>query len=261
MQAGARYLKQLQQRNQWKTLAFIGPDYDYGHQIWLDLLNTLDQLQVEYRIVAEYYPKLMETDYSYYIDALSAKDPDILISGHWGNDFVSFVRQAKQSSLFERTKLAGFEQAGGYYNLSRLGNDLPLGSMLAARHHNNWPSTLSNKRFVKGFQRRSGHYPAHTGQDAYSAIIAIAQAWKQAKKKNIEGVRAALPGLKLSLPEDPVGFQSWIDPATHQIIQAVAIAENIKNENYPPAKLMLDNWQVFHPLKKPQSTPHLLQSD
>lgn len=251
MQAGARFLKALQKRNNWETLAYIGPDYDYGHQILLDLLDALDNLEVKYTIEAEYYPKLMETDYSYYIDALVKKDADIIISGHWGNDFVSFVRQAKQSTLFQRSKLAGFEQAGGYYNLARLGTDLPLGSMLGARHHNNWPATTMNENYVSGFQIRSGHYPAHTGQDAYSAIIAIASAWKIAKNKDVEGVRAALPGLQLSLPEDPPGFQSWIDPVTQQIIQAVAIGEVVSNENYPPAKLMLDNWQVFYPLKKP----------
>ncbi len=255
MQAGARYLKALQPRTQWKTLAYIGSDYDYGHQVWLDLMNTLDSLNVNYSIAAEYYPKLMETDYSHYIDALAKKSPDIVISGLWGNDFVSFVRQAKQSTLFSHSKLAGFEQAGGYYNLARLGTDLPLGSMLAARHHNNWPATARNKSFVKGFQRRSGHYPAHTAQDAYSAIIVIAQAWKVANIKNVAGVRAALPGLKLSLPEDPAGFQSWIDPQTQQIIQAVAIGEVVPNDNYPPAKLMLDNWQVLYPYKQlPQAS-------
>ncbi|MBQ0784515.1 MAG: ABC transporter substrate-binding protein, partial [Amphritea sp.] len=101
MIAGARYLQELQQKNGWKTLAYIGPDYDYGHQILLDILNAMDQLKVEYSVVAEYYPKLMETDFSNYIDALSEKAPDIIISGHWGDDFVFFIRQANSTQLLQ----------------------------------------------------------------------------------------------------------------------------------------------------------------
>ncbi|MEH6579057.1 MAG: ABC transporter substrate-binding protein [Amphritea sp.] len=252
MIAGARYLHELQQKNGWKTLAYIGPDYDYGHQILLDILNAMDGLNVEYSIVAEYYPKLMETDFSNYIDALSEKAPDIIISGHWGDDFVSFVRQANATQLLQQSKLVGFEQAGGYYNLSRLGEDLPLGLALAARHHNNWPDTEANRNFVQQFYTRAGHYPTHTAQDAYSVIIAIAEAWKVAATKDVDGVRLALPGLSLSLPEDPPGFRSWIDPETHQIMQAIAIGETMPDDSYPPAKRMLGNWRIFLPVRPEQ---------
>ncbi|MBQ0785008.1 MAG: ABC transporter substrate-binding protein, partial [Amphritea sp.] len=169
-----------------------------------------------------------------------------------GDDFVFFIRQANSTQLLQKSKLVGFEQAGGYYNLSRLGEDLPSGLALAARHHNNWPDTEANRNFVEQFYVRSGHYPTHTAQDAYSVIIAIAEAWKVAETKDVKGVRLALPGLSLSLPEDPPGFQSWIDPTTHQIMQAVAIGETMPNSHYPPAKRMLGNWRVFLPLKPEQ---------
>jgi len=249
MIAGARYLKELQQKTGWKTLAYIGPDYDYGHQILLDILNAMDARSVDYRIVAEYYPKLLETDFSNYIDALVEKAPDIIVSGHWGDDFVAFVRQANGTGLLRRSKLVGFEQAGGYFNLSRLAGDLPSGLALAARHHNNWPETEANRTFVQQFYRRAGHYPTHTAQDAYSVMIAIAEAWKAAERKDVEGVRLALPGLRLSLPEDPPGFRSWIDPHTHQIMQAVAIGETQPDDRYPPARRMLGNWRVFLPVE------------
>ncbi|WP_286239475.1 ABC transporter substrate-binding protein [Neptuniibacter halophilus] len=256
MRAGARYLRELQQKHGWKTLAYIGPDYDYGHQIMRDMLAALDALQVEYSIVAEYYPKLLETDFSEYITALAEKQPDILISGHWGDDFVFFVRQANAEGLLEQTRIYGFEQVGGYYNLSRLGDDLPPGMVLAARHHINWPETAANKEFVETFHSRAGHYPSHTAQDAYSVIIAVAEAWKAASQKNVEGVRKALPGLSIPLPEDPPGYVSWIDPQTQQIMQAVAIGESMADDRYPPATRMLGNWQVFYPESRPpQSAP------
>jgi branched-chain amino acid transport system substrate-binding protein len=55
----------------------------------------------------------------------------------------------------------------------------------------------------------------------------------------------ALEGLRLKLPKDPDGFESYIDPATHQIVQVHAIGMVERNLDFPPATAMLGNWKVY----------------
>lgn len=94
MRAGARYLKEMQSEDPWTTLAYVGPDYDYGHQALEDLLEGLKALEVPFKLSGEYYPKLSEPDYSAYIEALLISPPDIVVCNFFGDDFANFVRQA-----------------------------------------------------------------------------------------------------------------------------------------------------------------------
>lgn len=251
MRVGARYLKEMRSERAWSTLAYVGPDYDYGHQAFDDLVEGLEELGVPFKITGEYFPKLWEPDYSSYIEALLASPPDIIICNFFGDDFANFLRQAHLQGLLEVSLLANFDTGGGYDVLAALGNDLPPGVILSGQHHNNWPDTPRNRAFVTEFYRRSGRYPNFIAQSGYAAILAIAEAWRQAETTDAEGIRKSLEGLKLSLPEDPPGFQSWIDPDSHQIMQVIAIGESVPNEEFPPAKRMLGNWKIYLPEQRP----------
>lgn len=251
MRAGARYLKEMKSEQPWTTLAYVGPDYDYGHQALEDLLEGLEDLNVSFEISGEYYPKPSEPDFSAYIEALLISPPDIVISNFFGDDFANFVRQAHLQGLLEVSRLANFDTGGGYDVIAALGNDLPPGVILSGHHHINWPDTARNREFVAEFHRRSGRYPSFMAESAYAAIFAVAEAWRQAETTDAEGMRRTLEGLKLPLPEDPPGFQSWIDPVSHQIMQVTAIGESEPNENYPPAKRMLGNWKIYLPEIQP----------
>jgi len=68
---------------------------------------------------------------------------------------------------------------------------------------------------------------------------------KVGNPNDTEALVKALEGMKIKLPEDPEGFTSYIDPATHQIVQVQAIGETIANDKFPPAKRMLGNWKVY----------------
>lgn len=248
MEAGARYLQELQRRRPWRRIAFIGPDYDYGHRQWLDLRQALDALGVGYEVAAVLWPKLYEPDYSRYIAALLEAKPDLVVNGHWGGDLVAFIQQARTVRLFEKIQFANFDAGGNYEVMAALGADMPTGLILSARHHNNWPETEANRRFVQGFHARAGRYPSYAAQGAYTGILAIAEAVARAGGvADGERLIAALEGLRLKLPEDPEGFESYMDPATHQMQQTVAIGEVVPDERFPPAKAMLSRFKVYPP--------------
>ncbi|KAB2916660.1 MAG: ABC transporter substrate-binding protein [Hyphomicrobiaceae bacterium] len=246
MAAGALWLAELRRTRGWRTIAFIGPDYEYGRGMWADLRSKLDELKVEYHVVGDLWPKLYEPDFAAYITELKRLKPDVIINGHWGGDFVAFVRQAKALDLFGGSVFANFDAGGNYEVLAALGDEMPLGLVLSARHHVNWPDTERNRRFVEGFRARTGRYPSYAAEGAYAGIIAIAKAVRAVgNPDDKEGLIRALEGMELELPEDPVGFRSRIDPETHQIVQMQAIGVVVRESRYPPATTLLGNFQVY----------------
>ncbi len=246
MAAGALYLQELQKSKPWKTIAYIGPDYAYGHDQWNELRFSLDRLGVKYQVVGEYWPKLFEPDYNSYVTSLVKDSPDILVTGFWGGDTVAFIKQAQVYGLFKKSLYFQPDAGGNYELMSAMGAELPAGLVLGARHYNNWPDTELNRKFVADFHKRTGRYPTYAAEGAYAGVYAIAEAVKiVGNPDDTEALVKALEGLKIKLPEDPDGFTSYIDPATHQIMQVQAIGVTMPNTDFPPAKMMLGDWKIY----------------
>lgn len=259
MAAGGLYLADLQAKTGWKTLAFVGPDYEYGRVMWDDLRSKLDELGIRYTIVGEFWPKLYEPDFAPYIQAIRRAMPDILVNGHWGGDLVAFIRQAKAYDLFARTKFVNFDAGGNYEVMATLQDEMPLGLVLSSRHHNNWPDTELNRRFVQNFHAATGRYPSYAAEGAYAGIYAIAAVIDAVgNAEDTPALIQAFENLKLKLPEDPEGFMSYMDPITHQMVQVQAIGEVVRNTDYPPATTMLGNWKVY-PAELLMPSPQVLR--
>jgi len=246
MSAGAHYLADLQKKNHWRRLAFIGPDYDYGHISWLDLHDGLLRLQVHYDLVGQFWPKLYEPDFSAYLLKLAQAKPDVVVTALWGADFVTFLKQAASTGLLNHARIANFDAGGNYDVLASLGDKAPPGLILSARHHNNWPDTARNRKFVDDFRKQEGRYPTYAAMGAYTGIMTIGNVLAHVgRDAGNDRIIQELENLHLSLPKDPPGEMSYIDPFTHQIMQAQAIGEVEPNTAYPPAQLMLGKWKVY----------------
>lgn len=246
MAAGALYLKELKQSKPWETIAYIGPDYAYGHDQWNELKYNLDRFGVKHKVVGVYWPKLFAADYTPFITSILRDKPDILVAGFWGGDTVAFIKQAQPYGFFEKLLYFHPDAGGNYELMMGTGAELPLGLVLSARHHNNWPDTQANKDYVAKFFARTGRYPTYAAEGAYAGVYAIAQAVeKVGNPDDTAALVKALEGIKIQLPEDPEGFTSYIDPETHQIVQVQAIGVTVPDDKFPPAKRMLGNWKVY----------------
>ena len=123
---------------------------------------------------------------------------------------------------------------------------MPLGLVLSARHHNNWPDTDLNKQYVQKFFQRTARYPTYAAEGAYAGVYAIAEAVKKVgNPDDTEALVKAFEGLKIKLPKDPDGFTSYIDPESHQIVEVQAIGVTVPDDKFPPAKRMLGEWKVY----------------
>lgn len=249
MRAGAVYIRDHYSKDDRPLrIGFIGPDYSYAYNAWNDLRYFLKEQSVDIEISGVYWPKLFADDYRLYIRQIALDEPDILINAHWGLDLVTFVRQADQIKLFDKVQFMNFDTGGNYEILAELGSDMPAGLVLSARHHLNWPPTAANKQFVSDFHARAGRYPSYAAEGAWTGILAIAEAVRQAGgTKDKERIQAVLENMQLSLPEDPDGFASFIDPSSHQMMQIQAIGRTVPNNNFPPAEMMLGDFSIYPP--------------
>jgi branched-chain amino acid transport system substrate-binding protein len=246
MAAGALYLKELKKSKDWNTIAFIGPDYAYGHSQWDEIRYNLDRYGVKYKAVGEYWPKIFAPDYTAYITSIIKDKPDILVVGFWGGDTVAFIKQAQAYGLFKKMLYFHPDAGGNYELMSAMGAELPAGLILGARHYDNWPETDLNKQFVEKFHKRTGRYPTYAAEGAYSGIYTIAKAVEAVgNPDDTEALVKALEKVKIKLPEDPEGFTSYMRPETHQMTQVQAIGVTVPNDKFPPAKMMLGNWKVY----------------
>lgn len=250
MLAGAKYIREhfsFSVENPIR-ISYIGPDYEYGYTVWDDLESSLKQQNVNYEIVTTLWPTLYEPNYSTFIQALLEKPTDLIINSMWGGDLVTFIQQAKNTNLFKHAQFANFDTGANFEVLAALGNDMPEGLILASRHHNNWPETEFNQWFVSRFHELSGRYPSYAAEGAYSGIIAIAEAVRLAGvNASNEALQHVLENLMIKLPEDPIGFTSYMDANTHQLQQVISIGTSTNDQSLPPAARLLNNWSVYYP--------------
>lgn len=241
MRAGAIYLS----RRPWHTLYYIGPDYEYGHRQWQDFREHLLRLRPDARVVGLAWPKLYERDYRPYVRAILAAGPDVLVCGFWGGDTIAFLQQGLEAGLFERTRVMSFDAGGNYEVFEALGDRMPTGLVLSARHHNNFPPTEDNRRFVHAFWQRTRRFPSYTAHGAYVGVQFIARAVTRAGTVDVEEVVRAAEGLVVPTPRDRPGAPSWIRPIDHQVVQEMYIGVSEPSDAFPPARVLLGQWEVI----------------
>ncbi|MCS7235718.1 MAG: ABC transporter substrate-binding protein [Armatimonadota bacterium] len=240
MRAGVIYLS----RRPWRRFFYIGPDYEYGHRQWQDFRDYLPRVIPDAQVVGSVWPKLFERDYRPFLQAVLEARPEVLVAGFWGGDTITFLEQAMEVGLFDRVQVVSFDAGGNYEVLEALGDRVPSGLILSARHHNNFPDTPANRAFVQGFWHRARRYPSYTAHGAYVGVHFVARAVERARSLDPEDVVRAGEGLELPTPRDREGFTSWIRPVDHQVVQEMYIGRTQPCGELPPARYLLGDWEV-----------------
>ena len=162
MVASVMYL--LKVRPDFKTIAVVNQDYQWGRDSWEIFLSTLKAFKPDVRVVAEMFPKLGASDFSTEISRLQALRPDVVLNTGWGGDLDTFVRQAGQRGLFKQN--ITFVMPLLESSLERLGDAVPEGIIAGGRGDHYWahPETKDDpkhKDFVAKFRAKTGAYPIY----------------------------------------------------------------------------------------------------
>jgi branched-chain amino acid transport system substrate-binding protein len=210
------------------TWATLGPDYEYGHNLWEIFITRLKELRPDVKVVAEVWPKFGEPNYTSYINAVLEAKPDGLFTSVWGGDLLNFLKQAKPYGLFEKVKYPVISGAGDLTVVQALGKDMPENIWCEQRYYFYWPDTERNRSFAEAYKNAYDKYPAAWAASAYDGVYYLAKAIEKAKSTDTEKVIDALEGLELDAPRG----KSYMRKCDHQNIFDYAVGKSRWSDKY-----------------------------
>ena len=198
----------LKRRPDFRTIAVINQDYSWGRDSWELWRTGMQALKPDARVVAELFPRFGATDFSTEITRLLALRPDVILSTSWGGELDTFIRQASERRLFERST---FVLPLAESSLQRVGRSLPAGHIIGSRgdHWFQHPAPADRARldrFVNDFRGAFNAYPIYPTYHMYQALSALQAAYAKAMAANGGNwpsevqLAAAFPGLEFDSP-------------------------------------------------------------
>jgi branched-chain amino acid transport system substrate-binding protein len=207
----------------------IGPDYSYGKESWNSFIGKLKELKPDVEVVGELWPKLLEKDFTPFIQKIIAAKPDAVWASLWGNDAVNFVKQALPTGVFNSVKFA-FTDGAALETLIPLGKGMPDGVYVASRYFFTTPDTPLNRDFVKTYLERFKEYPDYMAQETYAGVYFIKAAVERAQTTDNEKVIEAVEREPLAW-ETPEGWKI-MRAADHAVVEDVVWGETAFSEKY-----------------------------
>ncbi|MDH5695319.1 MAG: ABC transporter substrate-binding protein [Dehalococcoidia bacterium] len=190
-----------------------GDDYEYGHAIADDTWNNLKKLKPEVELIGESWWKVGEPDFTPYITAMLAANPDAVIIATGGADCVPFLKAAKATGFHEKVPFV-MHTATEHSTISPLGLDAPEGVFGTSNYHFYYPDTPENRAFVETFQDAYDRPPKVGALYGYIAANLIAKSLKKAGAIDTEKFIDALEGMKVDSPVGEVEMRA----CDHQVI-------------------------------------------
>lgn len=207
----------------------IGPDYAYGRESWASFISKLKELQLDVEVVGELWPKLMEKDFTPFIQKIVETKPDAVWSSLWGNDAVNFIKQALPTGLFKNVKFA-FTDGAALETLIPLGKDMPNGVFVSARYFFLTPDSILNRNFVKTYLDRFKEYPDYMAQETYAGVYFLKAAIERARTTEPRKVIKAVEREPLAW-ETPEGWKI-MRKEDHSVVEDVVWGETMFSDKY-----------------------------
>lgn len=180
----------------------FAPDYSFGHDSVDGFLAALDELDVDYKVVSQQFPALDDPNIGPALNDLVAADPDYVYNAQYGNDLVTFTKQAAQFNFFDKTTLIGMF---GVSELEALDGIVPAGTV-AFNRGPFWAFDEADD-FVTSYQEEYDELPSEWALLAYTAVQAWAQGVEEAGDFDGEPVSEALSGASVSTIRGDITFR------------------------------------------------------
>lgn len=200
--AVAAYLAE-QSKGEKVRIGTFAPDYSFGRDSVDGFLAALDDLGVDYEVVSQQFPPLDDPNIAPALNDLVAANPDYVYNAQYGNDLVTFTKQASQFDFFDETTLIAMF---GVKELEALGKNVPEGAV-AFNRAPFWVLGEESVEFAERFEKEYGELPSEWALLAYTAVQAWAQGVEEAGTFEGEAVSEALAGATVSTIRGDVTFR------------------------------------------------------
>jgi len=191
-------------KGQFATIAGINPDYSYGRNNWAAFQALLKRFGIQYKVVAEQWPKVGTMDLSSHIASLKAAKPDLIFSSLLFADLPVFMQNAHAAGLTKGTKFvmpaAGFQQTLMKKEFTPEGMVFGLNTL-----DFNYPNaTPLQKEFVQHYFDKYKDYPNWEADRAYFAMQVFKAGTEKAVKTKgggawpkTEEIASAIEGIQV----------------------------------------------------------------
>ncbi len=185
-----------------------GDDYEYGHAIADGVWDNLKKLRPGVELLGQSWWKVGEPDFTPYITAILAANPDAVIVATGGRDCVPFLKAAKATGFNERVPFY-MHTATELSTLKPLGLDAPEGVLGTSNYYFYYPETPANKAFVKEFKDAYGRVPAVGAVYGVLAAKFIVGAYNRAGAVDTEKFIDHLEGMWVDSPVGKVTMRAY----------------------------------------------------
>jgi branched-chain amino acid transport system substrate-binding protein len=219
-----------------RKMAFMTPDYTYGHTVTKSVSEYLAK-NGGWQMVTNQVSPLGAPDFSSYLTNIANSGAEFLINVNWGHDAVLSTQQAKQFGLLPKMKLVIPYQIP--FLAREVGPEITEGVFAATDFW--W--TLEDKyplakMFVEEFEKKYGYKPEWGAENAYMEFALWAEA--------VEHAGTFYPPDVIKSYESPrklnsmVGDVEWRS-ADHQLVRPVVI---VKGKAPKDMRNKEDYWEV-----------------
>lgn len=213
-------------KGKFATIAGINPDYSYGRNNFAAFQALLKKFGVQFRVVADQWPKVGTLDLTSHVAALKAAKPDLIFSSLLFADLPVFMKTAHGAGLMDGTKFVF--PAAGFQHTALKKEFTPEGMIFG---HNTLYFDLKTasplqREFVQMYESRYKDYPHWEADRAYFAMQVYRAGVEAAyKAKNawpstedvinaIEGIRVESLGGPGQMRKDHVPEQTFYQGLT-----------------------------------------------
>ncbi|HTW69660.1 MAG TPA: substrate-binding protein [Acetobacteraceae bacterium] len=200
-----------------RKIAFLTPDYTYGHTVRQSMQDAL--AKDGWTVSTNQIAPLGAPDYSSYMLNIANSGADVLININFGNDAILSIKQAKQFGVLDKMKLVV------PYNTPFLSRDVGPDLMAGVLAATDFWWTLEDrypiaKGFVAAFEKKYGYKPEWGANSAYMQVAMWADMVETARSFDpIAVIKAYEAGHKI---QSTVG-EVWFRAADHQLVRPVII--------------------------------------
>lgn len=208
-----------------KKIAFLTPDYTYGHTVRQSMQEFL--AKGGWTVATNQVCPLGSSDFSSYLLNIANSGADVFININFGNDAIQSIKQAKQFGVLEKMTLVV------PYNTPFLAKDVGPDLMQGVYAATDFWWTLQDrfpiaKGFVEAFDKAYGYKPEWGANSAYMQVAMWADAVERAKTfYPVDVIKAYEVGKHI---QSTVG-EVWFRGADHQLVRPVIIVRGKKKSD------------------------------
>ena len=175
--AAAEYVAK---KSEWKTIATMGSDYEWGHTSVAAFSERLKKLRPDVTIIEPIFPKVGETAMAPYITTALNTKPDAVFAALFGGSLGSLIKQGQGFGFFQRTNLVTLMTVD---TLQSMGSAMPASNVygIARAPFFALEQTPEVKAFVEKYRAAYKEYPTDWSINGYDGLMFYAAAAEHAK--------------------------------------------------------------------------------